>query len=321
MFISASTDNVQPKPVVIAAPRVLRQPARRQVRVWLLRALALSVLFWAVWQVLTNQNFGWEHFRAYFFHPSILQGVWLTIWLAIVSMAVAVVIGVLLALMERSKSPGLRTFSRGYVALFRSVPMLVQLLLWYNIGAFWPVLGFWIPFTDIGWGIPANNDINGVSAAILALGLQEAAYMSEIVRAGLVSVPDEQVAAARGLGMTSRQAQVRVVLPQAVPVMLPPTGNAFVGQIKSTSLVAVIGGGDLLTTAQHIYQLNYRIVPLLLVASAWYLVLTIGATMLFYAIEARFGRSSAARNERARLIDLLLRPLRRTPRGTVEREA
>lgn len=304
---------------IIAAPRILRQPARWQVRTWLLRGLAVAVLVWAVWQVLTNQNFGWEHFRNYFFHPSILQGVWLTLWLAVVSMLVAVVFGVVLALMERSKSPGLQAFSRGYVALFRSVPMLVQLLLWYNIGAFWPVLGIWIPFTDIGFGVPANSVISGVSAAILALGLQEAAYMSEIVRAGLVSVPDEQVAAARGLGMTSRQAQLRVVLPQAVPVMLPPTGNAFVGQIKSTSLVAVIGGGDLLTTAQHIYQLNYRIVPLLLVASAWYLVLTIGATVLFYFIEAKFGRSSAGQGERGGLIDLLLRPLRRTPRITAER--
>lgn len=303
----------------IAAPRLLHQPARQQVRVWLLRTLAVAVLLWAIWQVLTNQNFGWEHFRNYFFHPSILQGVWLTLWLAIVSMLVAVVIGVVLALMDRSRSPGLRAFSKGYVALFRSVPMLVQLLLWYNIGAFWPVLGIWIPFTEIGWGVPANNVINGVSAAILALGLQEAAYMSEIVRAGLVSVPDEQVAAARGLGMTSRQAQLRVVLPQAVPVMLPPTGNAFVGQIKSTSLVAVIGGGDILTTAQHIYQLNYRIVPLLLVASAWYLVLTIGATILFYFIEVRFGRSSVARSERGRLIDLLTRPLRRTQRPITER--
>jgi len=92
--------------------------------------------------------------------------------------------------------------------------------------------------------------------------------------------------------MTTREANLRVVLPQALPVMLPPTGNAFVGQIKSTSLVAMIGGGDLLTNAQHIYQLNYRIIPLLMVASAWYMVLTVVATLLFLALERKLGRSS-----------------------------
>ncbi len=272
--------------------RNLRQPAARRLQVWALRLLAALVGLWAARQVLTNEAFGWNYFLQYFFHPSIVKGVWLTAWLATVSMLLAIALGVVLALMDRSKSAGLQLFSRGYVALFRSVPTLVQILLWYNIGAFWPVLGFWIPFTDLGLGVAANDVINGVSAAILALGLQEAAYMSEIVRAGLVSVPKEQVDAARGLGMTTREANLRVVLPQALPVMLPPTGNAFVGQIKSTSLVAMIGGGDLLTNAQHIYQLNYRIIPLLMVASAWYMVLTVVATLLFLALERKLGRSS-----------------------------
>ena len=207
-------------------------------------------------------------------------------------MAIGVVLGVVLALMRMSQSALVSGASWVYIWLLRGTPVLVQILLWYYIAALYPTVDLGIPFGPSFVHLDANSLITPFVAAMLALGLNEGAYMSEIVRAGIISVDEGQTQAAQALGMTRLQTMRRIVLPQAMRVIIPPTGNETISMLKTTSLVAFIAVVDLLYAAQLIYSVNYKTIQLLIVASIWYLAVTSVLSIGQYYLERYFGRGS-----------------------------
>ncbi|OYV40505.1 MAG: ABC transporter permease, partial [Thiomonas sp. 20-64-5] len=238
-----------------------------------------------VYSFTTNPRFEWSVVGEYFFSMRVLHGLLLTLELTVISMLIGVALGVLLAVMRLSLNPLVSGASQFYIWLFRGTPVLVQILFWFNITALYPSIG-------IGsWSFDANNLITPFIAAILALGLNEGAYMAEIVRAGILSVDEGQSEAGAALGMSRLQIMRRVVLPQAMRVIVPPTGNETISMLKTTSLVSVIAVSDLLYSVQLIYAVNYRTIPLLLVASIWYLLVTTVLSIGQFYIERHFGRS------------------------------
>ena len=281
----------------------MRHPGR-----WVAGAVVLLLVTIAVHSVATNPRFGWGTFGDFFFDPRILHGVVVTIELTVISMAIGIVLGVVLAVMRLSPNPLVAASSWTYVWLFRGTPVLVQILFWSFISALYPRISFGVPFggPELLHG-SANAVITPFVAAILALGLNEGAYMAEIVRAGIISVDEGQTEAAHALGMTRLKTMRRIVLPQAMRVIIPPTGNETISMLKTTSLVSVIAYSELLYSAQLIYSVNYRQIPLLLVVSAWYLIMTTVLSIGQYYIERRFSRG-ASRN----LPDSPLQRLRHT---------
>ena len=190
--------------------------------------------------------------------------------------------------MRLSANPIVRGAAFAYVNFFRGTPVLVQLLFWFNLAALYPVITLGIP----GVHLDANQLITPMTAAILGLGLNQGAYMSEIVRAGILSVDHGQTEAAEALGITRMQTMRRVVLPQAMRVIIPPTGNETIGMLKTTALVSVISVPELLYSAQIIYARTFETVPLLIVASLWYLLITSILTVGQYYLERRFARGN-----------------------------
>lgn len=230
--------------------------------------------------IVVNKNMQWHVVWSYFGSHEILTALLVTLELSLVSQAIAIFLGIVLAAMGQARNPVMRVAQQGYIWLFRGTPLLVQLLFWYNLALLFPNLSLGIPFTHLYlFHENTNTVITGFVASILGLALNEGAYMSEIVRSGILAVPKGQLDAGSSLGMRRRRVFRKIVLPQAVRVMIPPTGNQFIGLLKASSLVSVIGGGDLLTRVEYIYGQNFLVIPLLLVASIWYLVLTSLATV------------------------------------------
>lgn len=274
----------------------LRHPVRLAIAVVLI-VVALS----AAWDVAVNQRYHWDVVVSYLFAPQILAGAGLTILLTVVSMTAGIALGTVLAVMRLSKNPILSTISRGYIWFFRGTPLLVQLIFWYNIAALYPVIAFGLPFggPSVVLG-SANVLISPLTAALLGLALNEAAYMAEIIRGGIGSVDKGQYDAARALGMNGGQLMRRVILPQAMRVVLPPTGNQVISMLKGTSLVSVLAISDLLYSAQIIYATNYQTIPLLIVASLWYLLMTTILSFFQTKLERRYGRGFDAAPRRPR---------------------
>lgn len=252
--------------------------------------LLLLVLYFLA-AIASNPNFGWAVVWEYLFDPRILWGLYLTLWLTVVTMVIGVVLGTIFAIMAMSGNVVISGVAHAYIWFFRGTPVLVQLIFWYNLGALFPELSIGIPFTTWWVSMPTNTLIAPVTAAILGLGLNEGAYMSEIIRSGLLSVDPGQRQAARSLGMTDGKAMWRIVLPQAMPVIIPPTGNQTIGMLKTSSLVSVISLSDLLYSAQTIYSRNFQTIPLLIVACLWYLVATTLLSLVQVRIERHFARS------------------------------
>lgn len=246
-----------------------------------------------------NENFDWPTVGTYLFDPRVLAGIGVTLMLTVVAMLIGIGLGIVLAVMRLSSSRFLREASGLYIWLARGIPVLLQLILWYNLAALFPATQWQVPFlSGVAVEFDANKLISPFTAAILGLGLSESAYMAEIVRGGILAVDAGQMEAGRALGMARALVMRRVVLPQAMRVIVPPTGNEVITMLKSTSLVSVIALADLLYSVQRIYAQNYRVIPLLIVASAWYLVMTSVLTFGQMAIERRLGRgyqSSAGR--------------------------
>ena len=260
-------------------------PARHPGR-WLAAAAVFALALALAFSFTTNPRFEWSVVGEYFFSARVLNGLLLTLELTVVSMAIGIALGVLLAVMRLSHNPMVSGASWFYIWLFRGTPVLVQILFWFNITALYPRIGFG------DWSFDANNLISPFIAAILALGLNEGAYMAEIVRAGILSVDEGQSEAGAALGMSRLQIMRRIVLPQAMRVIVPPTGNEAISMLKTTSLVSVIAVTDLLYSVQLIYAANYRTIPLLLVASVWYLLVTTLLSIGQLYIERHFGRST-----------------------------
>lgn len=269
-------------------------------RIWpILGAVAVIVIVvGAIWDVITNERFGWNTVFEYLFNPQILSGVGLTLFLTVVSMTIGILLGIVLAIMRLAKNPTFSTVARGYIWFFRGTPLLVQLIFWYNIAALYPVIALGLPFG--GPSIPigeANVLITPLTAALLGLALNEAAYMAEIIRSGIQSVDEGQRDAGRAIGMTEAKLMMRVVLPQAMRIVIPPTGNQVISMLKGTSLVSVLAISDLLYSAQIIYALNYQTIPLLLVACVWYLAMTSVLTAIQGRLEARYGKGFQPRRQ------------------------
>ena len=242
--------------------------------------------------IAKNPHLQWGVIGTYLFEPVTLRGVATTLELTVIAMAIGVVGGVIVAIMRMSDSYVLRIVATGYVTVFRSAPVLVQILVWGYLGALYPKLLVGIPFTGIHFlDVRTSSVVGAYTAAILALGLNEIAYAAEIVRGGLQAIPVGQREAAESLGLGRRATMRRIVLPQAMRVIVPPMGNEVITMLKTTALVSVIGGDDLLTRMENIYAQTYQVIPLLAVASIWYLALTAALTLLQGRLERRYGKA------------------------------
>jgi polar amino acid transport system permease protein len=242
-----------------------------------------AVLAWLAWSVGTNPKIDHAAIARYQFAPAILDGLTVTLELALLAEVVGVALGTVLAVMRLSPSLVLRLSSGFYSWLLRGTPLLVQILLWGNLALLFEHIG---PFNT-------NAVLTPFAASVVALGLNEAAYMSEVVRAGIISVDPGQHSAAQALGMSRMLAMRHIILPQALRVIVPPAANQFISLLKATSLVSVIAGGDLLTQAQNISSANLRTIELMLVATFWYLVLTTVTSVAQFFLERRLGRANA----------------------------
>jgi polar amino acid transport system permease protein len=248
-----------------------------------------------VHSVFTNPRFQWGVVGDFLFDPRVLRGLRLTLELTVVSMAIGIVLGVVLAIMRLSPNPLVSGFSWVYTWFFRGTPVLVQILFWgIGISALYPKISIGIPFGGPEFASAnANKLITLFVASILGLGLNEGAYMAEIVRAGILSVDEGQHEAAASLGMKRLQTMRRIVLPQAMRVIIPPTGNETISMLKTTSLVSVIAYTELLYSVQLIYSVNFKTIPLLLVAAIWYLFFTTLLSIGQYYIERHYARGAA----------------------------
>jgi polar amino acid transport system permease protein len=265
-------------------------PVRRPGR-WVASAIVVLLAASIVRAIATNRQFEWGTVGHYLSDPRILHGVVITLELTVISMVIGIVLGIVVAVMRLSPNPLVSGASWLYIWFFRGTPLLVQLLFWNNIGALFRTIDLGIPFGPSFIHAQPNSLIPSFVAALLGFGLNEGAYMAEIVRGGIISVDEGQTEAAQSLGMTRLPIMRRIVLPQAMRVVLPPTGNETISMLKNTSLVLVLGSVfDLLFETQQIATANFVIIPLLIVASIWYLAMTSIAYVGQYFIERHYGR-------------------------------
>lgn len=273
----AAPSTVAPTAVAPTPTRVVR---RKSVLPWIIAAALAALIIGVVAALAANPRLDWSVSGQWLFSSRILHGVWITILLSVLSMLLGIALGTAIGIARLSKNAVLRAVAGTYTTIFRSIPALLQLLLWGNIGLIIQQISVGIPFTDVRlFAVDTNDLIAPFTAAVIALGLHEAAYVAETVRGGIQSIDVGQREAGAALGMPPGYIMRRVLLPQAFRVIIPPLGNQFVTLIKATSLVAVIAGGDVLTEAQNIAASNYRVVEMLAVATFWYFVLVIVATI------------------------------------------
>ncbi len=240
--------------------------------IFLVRAFAKAEIDWAV--VLE-----------YLFARITFVGLSFTILMTIIAMAIGLLVAVVLAVGFGSDNPVIRMMCKTYVWLFRGTPQLLQLLLWYNLALVFPTIG--VP------GLKSWQTVDLIGpfvAAAIGLGLNAGAYMSEIIRSGLLAVDTGQYEAAKAIGMTRPKALRKVIFPQAMRVIIPPLGNEFIGMTKNTSLASVVGFGELIFVMQSIYFYNFKVIEMLLVSAFWYLVVTSVLSVGQHQLERRFGR-------------------------------
>lgn len=263
--------------------------------------VALTILAIVFLQVLvTNKNMQWGVVAKYMFNPAILSGLGMTLLLTVLGMVLGLGIGIVLAIMRLSTSRVFQAVSWGWIWFFRGVPPLVQMIFWYNLALLLPEISIGIPFDGpklVSWN--TNQLITPFSAAIMGLAFTESAYAAEMIRAGIQAVNAGQTEAAATLGMTRGQTLRRIVLPQALRIVIPPIGNDTISMLKFTSLVSVLALPDLLYSAQMVYARTYQTVPLLLVATIWYLVLTTVLTVIEHAVEHRLKSEHRASAKKA----------------------
>jgi polar amino acid transport system permease protein len=270
------------------APPPLRTAFQWRPGRLIVSVLAFGLMAGVVYALVASPNIEWSAFWHYLFNPAVLSGVRLTLILTAVSMVFGILLGALAAFGKMSTILGLRAISNAYIWLFRGTPVLVQLIITFNLSLF-------IPRIVVGsWRIDTNTLTTPVMAALIALSLNEGAYMAEFIRGGILSVGEGQMEAAIAQGMRRGRAMRRVILPQALPAIIPAVGNQTISMLKSTSIVSVIAAAELLTQVQIIYSANYLIMELLFVACFWYLLIVSVATVGQHWIEARVSRSRAS---------------------------
>jgi polar amino acid transport system permease protein len=240
--------------------------------------------------LITNDRFEWDVVARYLTIDAIMHGALLTAELTAISMVLGIVLGIVLAVMRVSRSRLLGGIAFAFVWFFRGTPLLIQLIFWFNLSALYPKVSLGIPFGPEFMAGSSNAFITPFVAAVLGLTLNEAAYMAEIVRGGLLGVDRGQTEAAQALGMRRTLMLRRIVLPQAMRIIVPPTANQTVAMLKNTSLVSVLGTTELLHTAQIIYSRTYETIPLLIVAALWYLAMTSVLSVGQFYLERHYRR-------------------------------
>jgi polar amino acid transport system permease protein len=266
----------------------VRHPGR-----WLAAIIVLAVAAEVVGTIVTAPGLQWGVVGKYLFQRLILGGVQLTLELTAIAMVIGVGLGAVLAVMRLSPNPVVSSVSWFYIWFFRGTPVLVQIFFWYNLNSLFPHgLGIDIPLTALGLHADTNTLVPPLVAVILGLGLNEAAYMAEIVRAGIISVEHGQTEAAQALGMRRLQVMRRIVLPQAMRVIIPPTGNETISMLKTSSLAFIAAVPELFTRGEQISSANFFIIELLFVVSAWYLFMTSILTFGQFYLERYFARGS-----------------------------
>ncbi len=293
----------------------LKHPGR-----WLAVGLVLLLLATAIQEAMTNPRFRWDVVGEYFLADQIIRGLQLTLALTAICMLVGVAVGTIVALMRLSENPVLRGGGFAFVWLFRGVPLLVQLIFWYNISALFPRINVGIPFGPTFFSFNANTVMTAYVAAILGLGLKQAAYMAEIIRSGILSVDEGQLEAAAAIGLSPGKTIRRIVFPQAMRVIIPPTGNEVISMFKSTSIVSVVAVADLLYATQLVYSRTFQIMPMLIMASIWYLILISIMSLGQSWLEHRFARG-ASRHQRASLWSRFARPVDAAAATAISRES
>ncbi|MCH9276145.1 amino acid ABC transporter permease [Bifidobacterium amazonense] len=247
--------------------------------------------------MITNPRLEWPVVWKYLFNENVLRGIQYTLALTVISMVVAIILSVILAIMRKSINPVLRGVSWFFIWFFRGTPVYTQLVFWGLFAVLIPRLSIGIPFTDISfWSISSQDVVTAFNAAWIGLALNEAAYLSEIVRAGLEAVDPGQTEAAQALGMKRTLIMRRIILPQAMRIIIPPTGNETIGMLKTTSLVTAVPFTlELQFATGAIANRIYKPIPLLLVACFWYLLIT-SILMVFQSmLEKHFGKGFDAR--------------------------
>ena len=264
--------------------------AKRVPRPWrwasavLVTLIAIGILN----ALVTNPNFRWDMVGQYLFDERVIRGVGWTLLLTVCAMAIAITLAITLAIMRRSPNAVMRAVSWAYIWFFRGTPVLVQLFLWFNLGLVFEYINL-MPFYKDYW----SNFMTPLLTALLGLGLNEAAYMAEICRAGLLAVDEGQTEAAQALGMSHARTLRRVVIPQAMRVIVPPTGNEVINMLKTTSLVAAVQYPELFRYAQDIGQNSGAPVEMYFLAAAWYLIMTSVLSVGQYYIERYYARGSS----------------------------
>ncbi|MFI1567429.1 amino acid ABC transporter permease [Streptomyces sp. NPDC020490] len=286
-------------------------PVRNYGR-WIAAAVSLLALAGLVGSLARNDNLHWDVVGHYVFAPLVFDGLGTTLWLTAAAMALGLVLGTLIAVMRLSASPVLYGLATAFVWVFRGTPLLVQIIFWGYAAALYKYVKIGIPFTDITFfQAETNTLLTPAIAALLALGLNEAAYASEIVRAGIQSVDPGQAEAAHSLGMRPALTMRRIVLPQAMRVIIPPMGNETINMLKMTALVSIISAHDLMSNIQDVYAQNYQVIPMLVVASLWYLALVTLLSLPQAWLERRYGRGTTRAGHAS--------PFRRMLGGAVDR--
>ncbi len=269
-------------------PDISRMPVARELhwRRWLAAAAILVVLA-AIGRAFAGGQIEWSYVGRFLTAKVILDGIVNTMVMAVLAMALGIVLGVVVAVMRLSPNPVLKSVAAGYTWLFRGTPLILQLLLWFNIALVFPTIG--IPGL---WSARAVDVMTPFLSALLGLGINQGAYTSEVMRAGMLSVDVGQYEAAQAIGMGRLRALRRIILPQAMRVVIPPLGNEFIGMVKATSLASVIQYPEVLHNAENIYYANSRVIELLIVAGSWYLLVVSILTPLQMLLERRFARGA-----------------------------
>ncbi|MFD4244013.1 amino acid ABC transporter permease [Streptomyces sp. NPDC058525] len=308
------TTTTAPADIDRTAPEQLTIVPLRHYGRWIAALAAVTTLVGVAGSLAKNGNLHWEIIGHFLFADLIFSGLVTTLWLTAAAMALGLGLGTLIAVMRLSTNPVLYGMSSLFVWFFRGTPLLVQIIFWGYAAALYKYVMIGIPFTDITFfQIETNSLLTSAVAALLALGLNEAAYASEIVRAGIQSVDTGQTEAAHSLGMRPALTMRRIVLPQAMRVIIPPMGNETINMLKMTALVSIISAHDLMSNIQAVYAQNYQVIPMLVVASLWYLALVTLLSIPQAWLERRYGRGTGRNGH--------ISPLRRMFAGAFTRPA
>ncbi|MBU3868374.1 amino acid ABC transporter permease [Streptomyces sp. 4503] len=261
---------------------------------WRWAAVAVTAVLVAQFAngLITNPGWEWDVFADFFTTRTVLKAVWITIQLTCYGTALGFALGIVLAFMRLSRSPFLKSVAFTYIWAFRSIPLIVQLLFWFNLTYLYKRLDFGIPFGPGFFSFDTAGLVGAMSAAVLGLALHQAAYAAEIVRGGVLAVDGGQLEAAAALGIPRLRQLRKIVLPQAMRSILPNAANEVISLFKGTSIVSVMAIGELFYQVQVIYGRNGRVVPLLMVATVWYIILTTVLSIAQYYVERHFSRGA-----------------------------